>query len=64
MEENNYLIKRHKSLIEEDKREGTSRAVSLVRGILDEDYGRATPPRYKESDQEFLNSKYLSDYFN
>ena len=63
MEENNYLIRQHKSLIEEDKRNSTSRAVSLVRGMLDEDYGRATPPSYKESDQEFLNSKYLSDYF-
>ena len=63
VEENNYLIKRHKSLIEEDKRNSTSIAVSLVAGILGEDYGRTSPHSYKESEQEFLNSKYLSDYF-
>lgn len=63
MEENNYLIKRHKSLIEEDKRNSTSSAVSLVAGILCEDYERTAPHSYKESEQEFLNSKYLSDYF-
>ena len=63
MEENNYLIKRHKSLIEEDKRNSTSSAVSLVAGILCEDYERTAPHSYKESEQEFLNSKYLSNYF-
>lgn len=63
MEEKNILIQQYKSLIEEDKRNGTSEAVSSLRVMLNKNRGKDFPYSYKDSELEFLNSDYLSDYF-